>query len=108
VSEMKVNTMKKMALGAAAAVVSAGAVLGTGQAHARPNADPTEERLTCNVFDKWTPDYGIGQAVTAAVMGVMGDNPGMSMDDAYAFTWKSIDDYCPKYRPLIEAAVAKH
>jgi hypothetical protein len=72
-------------------------------AHATPNADRTEEILTCNVLDSATANgESIKTAVQVAWMGIQGDT-GMGSDATAQFLWKSVDDYCPQYRSQIEA-----
>ena len=92
--------MRKIALGIAALAVSAGAVLGIGQAHAVPNADRIEEEGVCEILDSWGSSADAGTALGMAVVGVETDT-GMNRDDSARFVVQSINDLCPVYKKYL-------
>jgi len=92
--------MRKIALGIAALAVSAGAVLGIGQAHAVPNADRIEEEGVCEILDSWGSSADARTALGMAVVGVETDT-GMNRDDSARFVVQSINDLCPVYKKYL-------
>jgi hypothetical protein len=87
-----------VAAAVAAAVISIGLA---APAQAVPNADRTEEELSCEILAQWVPS-SIKDGVQLALMGIEGDT-GMGQDDAVKFLWKSIDDDCPSLREPIQS-----
>jgi hypothetical protein len=95
--------MKKIALGAGAAVLTLGALLGMGQAHATPNADRIEEEGVCEILDSWTGSSGSADIRTALGMAVVGvqTDTGMNQSDSAPFVAQSINDLCPTYKKYL-------
>jgi hypothetical protein len=90
----------RIALGIAGLAVSAGAVLGIGQAHAVPNADRIEEEGVCEILDSWGSSADARTALGMAVVGVETDT-GMNRDDSARFVVQSINDLCPVYKKYL-------